>query len=207
MTTGAYDVYLVDALPGPLASSVSPALTAPGPRDVRSRVDRASAFTLLDRHVTPGCALDAIVAREVLRASLFRASPATDDASARAQTSYLARLVAPCALGLVDGVDTFQAYPERAIPDAWADEDPRRGDAFDCGAALFYWWLDASYGAEPGAIVRAMWALTPTMTPLGSARWVDEPDGFDVLTTSFKGRSRRTRPSTTFSSRPPRPAR
>jgi hypothetical protein len=184
VVTGAYDVYLVDALP---ELTVSRALTAPGPRDPRSRVDRTSAFTLIDRHATPGCALDALVAREVLRASLFHVSPATDDASALAETSYLARLVAPCALGRVDGVDTFQAHPDRALADAWVDEDAHLGDAFGRGAALFYWWLDASYGAEPGAIVRAMWALTPTMTPLGSARWVDEPDGFDVLATSFKG--------------------
>ena len=31
-----------------------------------------------------------------------------------------------------------------------------------------------------------MWALSPTVTPRGADRWNDEPDGFDVLRTSFK---------------------
>src|SRR6185312_5481535 len=76
-------------------------------------------------------------------------------------------------------VDVFQAHPDRAIVDP---SDAR----FDRGAQLFFWWLDASYGAQPGSMVRAMWSLSPTRTPLGAARWDDEPDGCDVLKMSFK---------------------
>ena len=61
-----------------------------------------------------------------------------------------------------------------------------RGSLFAIFAALFFWWLDATYGASPGALVRAMWALAPTQTPPGAARWNDEPDGFAVLKASFK---------------------
>jgi hypothetical protein len=179
--TRAYDVYLVDRVPSGLD-----ALTTSSLRDVRSRVDRASAFTRIDRRLT-GCALETAIARELARAALFRAAPATDLGSARAEAAYLARLLVPCALGAPGGLADFQAHPERPIVDTWAERDPRAGAVYDDGAALFFWWLDASFGAQPAAIVRALWALSPTRTPLGAARWVDEPDGFDVLRVTFKG--------------------
>jgi hypothetical protein len=86
----------------------------------------------------------------------------------------------PCSMGTVDGVDAFQANPAHAVADAVA------GDAYMRGAALFFWWLDYSFGASPGAIVRALWALSATSTRLGAARWNDEPDGYDVLRTTFR---------------------
>lgn len=178
--TRAYDVYFAD-LGG------RGAMTLFGERDVRSRVDRASAFTLLDNRVTRGCALDALVAREVARASLFRAAPATDEGTARAQTTYLAQLMVPCAMSeTADGAAFFQSHPERGFADAWPESDARAGAAFAAGASLFHGWLDYSFGRAPGSLVRATWALAPTMTELSAFRWHNEPDSFDVLRETFK---------------------
>jgi hypothetical protein len=179
-----YDVYVVD---GALGGGV----TFAGERDLSTGFDRARAFTLLDaslvdRARTPGCALDHVVARELLRASQLAAAPATDLGSARAETESLARLVAPCAATDAVGLAEFQRYDARAIVDTVAEAVPEVGDLYDRGAAAFFAWLDDSYAVEPGSIVRGMWALAPTKTPLGAWNWNDEPDGFDVLRSTFK---------------------
>jgi hypothetical protein len=180
LDTRAYDVYVADAVDGG-------SITASSTRDPRSTFDRASAFTLLDASLArESCALDFTMARAIARASLFRVAPATDEGSARAETSYLARLAVPCAMTVDDGIAAFQASADRAIVDTWPLEPARIGREFDHGASLFFWWLDATYGASPGSLVRAMWALSPTKTPLGAERWNDEPDGFDVLAMSFR---------------------
>ncbi len=170
--TGALDVFLVDRVEG-LADAVLER------RDARSAFDRASAFIALDAHAR-GCDRDAGLARALARASLWRAAPATDEASARAETSYVARLLVPCAMGLVDGADRFQQSPERAIPDSTL------GIEREDGAALFYWWLDYTFGTEPGSTIRALWALAPTRTPAGAPRWQGKPNGVDVLRASFR---------------------
>src|ERR1700733_9161372 len=84
--TGADDIYLAGR----------GARTALSIRDVRSRIDRASAFTTLDPRLR-GCSRDRAVAEELFRAILFRVAPAIDEGSARAQSGALASLVAPCA--------------------------------------------------------------------------------------------------------------
>jgi hypothetical protein len=184
LETGAYDIYVERGVP-------DGAVTAVGTRDLRSRVDRASAYTRLDASVALGdsCTRDTSVAAAVARASLFRVAPATDAGSALAETSYFARLAVPCAMGRVDGIDVFQRSPERAIADAFVGSSAGSAPAsvaFDRGASLFYWWLDARFSTVPGGIVRAIWALSPTMTPPESDRWNDEPDAYDVLRESFK---------------------
>jgi hypothetical protein len=179
IVTRAYDVYVVPHVEGG-------AVTALSARDLRSDFDRGSAFTLLGASLAhESCALDVAMARSIARASLFRAAPATDEGSARAEAAYIARLAVPCAMTADDGVGLFQANAERAIADVWND-DRRVGLEFDRGASLFYWWLDATYGATPGSLVHAIWALSPTKTPPGAERWNAEPDGFDVLAASFK---------------------
>ncbi len=175
---GAFHVYLVDDVVGGGATFLSE-------RDARARFDRASAFTIIDKNLS-GCALDAVVTREVARASLYRVAPATDDGSARAATTYLAHLVAPCPIG-DDAVAIFQRYPHRAIVDPWRDGDARFGDLYERGASLFFWWLDAEFGVEPGAVVRGLWALAPTTTSLGASHFRAQPDSFDVLRMTFKG--------------------
>jgi predicted RecA/RadA family phage recombinase len=188
-----YPVYLVDDASEPGATYVDA-------RDVRSRIDRARGFTVLDANVRAGCILDALVARELARAALLRVAPATPAGIARAQTSYLAELVVPCAAALsAPAVAAFQSHPERAVCDARAGETGSAAEdgvhartdalsnAFAEGAATFWSRIDWAYGRAPGSIVTASWALAPTMTDVGAARWHDEPDAFDVLRVSFKG--------------------
>jgi hypothetical protein len=182
---GAYDVYLLDEPES--ASLGTGAATFVADRDVRSRIDRASAFTLIDARTLPGCATDATVAREVIRASLLRSVPATNEGTARAESDYLARLVVPCAMPQADDVAVFQSHPDRALVDTWPESAPVVGAAFDRGASLFFWWLDYTYGTSPGGVVRGAWAVAPTMTPLFSPQWDDHPNAFDVLRESFKG--------------------
>jgi hypothetical protein len=181
LETGAYDLYVVPDVAGGAA-------TYTATRDPRSRVDRASSYTLFDASLALGdpCARDTAIAASVARASLFRVAPATDEGSARAEAAYIARLAVPCAMARLDGIDDFQRSPELAFIDPFARGDAARDIEFASGASLFYWWLDWSFGASPGALVRAIWALSATMTPPGAERWNDEPDGMDVLRESFK---------------------
>ncbi|MBX3222520.1 MAG: hypothetical protein KF795_18525 [Labilithrix sp.] len=192
-TTLAYDVFLVDG-------NAELATTWLEARDVRSRVDRARGFTTVDRRVRAGCFLDGLAATMVARASLLRAAPATEEGTARAQSTYLAELASPCTVGLgADAADAFQSRPGRAFADANAGDDTiaaggaERGAPsplsalFSAGAAAFWARLDWAFGRKPGGIVSASWALHPTMTPLAAVRWTNEPDTFDVLRTTFKG--------------------
>jgi hypothetical protein len=195
-----YHVVLVDNPTGRSYSSASEtggerATTRVAARDVRSRIDRARAFTLLDANVPLGCALDAVVAREIARAILYRVAPATAEGIARAQTTYLAQLVVPCAIGLaVDEAFAFQSRPDRAVCDARTTEtgtaaddgDGDRAGLFTSGASLFWSRIDWAYGRTPGGIVTATWAVAPTHTDVAAKRWHDEADAFDVLRISFK---------------------
>jgi hypothetical protein len=147
-------------------------------RDLVSRFDRASSIGRIDRSLSPGCALDLAVARAVARGSQWRAAPATDEASARAESEAIARLATPCA-GADGDTDAFQAHPERAVVDAVSA-------AYERGASLFFGWLDRTFGAEPGALLIGLWALAPTRTPWNAGRWAAAPTGFDVLRQSLK---------------------
>ncbi len=156
-------------------------------RDARSSMDRASAFSVVSSRIAAGCALDAAVARAVARAALYRVAPGTDEGSALAQTSYLAALVAPCAPSLDEGIADFQSAPESTPVDTHPELPPGLAVSIARGARLLPAWLDETYGSEPGAIVRALWALAPTQTKLGAPRWNSEPDGFDVMRVTFRG--------------------
>jgi hypothetical protein len=197
-TTDALDLYIVDGAPYATRTLLDA-------RDPRAGFDRASAFALVSgsRDTLPGCALDAAAARVIARAIAFRVAPATDETSALAESAYLASLMVPCAPRLDAGLRAFQERPglglaetlgppDDAIDLAWARAKPgwflapTPGELYAQGASLFYDWVDDSFGGYPGAIVRAIWAMSPTVTPPGASRWNDEPDGFDVLRTSFK---------------------
>ena len=149
-----------------------------GARDLVARFDRASSFARVDRALRPGCALDRALARAVARGSLWRSAPATDEASARAESETLARLATPCA-GADGDAEVFQSHPERALVDPVSP-------AYERGASLFFGWLDAKFGAEPGALLVGLWALAPTRTPFDAERWAASPTGFDVLRESLK---------------------
>ena len=147
--------------------------------DPRAHFDSATSFGLIDLATAPGCALDFGMARALASASLARAVPATDDGSACAQVEALAHLAVPCADVRGDAFE-FQSHPERALV------DPSSG-AFDRGAALFFDWLDARFGREPGGLLLGLWALAPTRTPPGAWRWSASPTTFDVLRATLAG--------------------
>jgi len=170
---GAWDVYLVDAPP------VADAAVYTG-NDPRGYFDRGQSFGVIDARTEPGCALDRAAARALARASLWRAAPATDEASAVAQSEALADLATPCGhAGL--GAAAYQAAPERSVAAAVSP-------AFARGASMFYRWLDRRFGARPGAIVVGAWALAPTRTPadtLVRGLWANAPGQLDVLRASL----------------------
>lgn len=149
-------------------------------RDVRSRIDRGRAFSTLDRRMRAGCNLDAAAFTTLARASLYRAAPATEEGTAIAQLEALRELAVPCASN-ADGVDTFQTHADLAF------SDPHAGETFARGGAMFWTWLDRSFGRAPGILVTTTWALHPSITPFPNARWINEPDTFDVLRLTFKG--------------------
>lgn len=179
LSTGVYDVVLAH-------DAESAGITYLRERDPLGHVDRASAVSVLDATLR-GCSLERAVARELFRAIAFRAAPGQDETNARAQASALVRLTVPCALGAPDGVELLQAHPERAVVSGPVRVPDAYGRRWAEGAGLFYSWLDDAYGQRPGAIVRGIWALSSTRSARGQARFVGEPDGFDVLRESFKG--------------------
>lgn len=176
--TGAFDVFLV-------AHEDDVAAALLDRRVAWAAFDRASAFVLLEAGAR-GCARDTAITRALARAILFRVSPATDAGSATAESAYFARLAVPCAMGEVLGAGAFQSEPERVIFDAEPDASPRAAAAFAQGASLFDWWLDYSFSNAPGAMVRALWALSPTKTPPLATAWTEHPSGLDVLRVTFK---------------------
>lgn len=197
--TGTYDVFLADESEPLLGGEV--ASTHLEARDVRSNVDRARTFTVVDARVARGCSLDALAARSLARAIIARGAPATDEATARGQATFVSWLVAPCAVATsADAVSAFQSRVDRALPDARADEtsaaadDPpvfpqaRAAALYADGEAVVWSRLDWAFGRAPAAVVLATWALAPTMTPAGARRWAHEPDTYDVLRASFKDR-------------------
>ena len=172
--TGAYDVYLAPGIAGGTT-------TMPSRRDPIAHFDRSSAFSMIDSALR-GDALDRAAARAVLRAILFRTSPSTDSQTADSETIALADLVVPVAH---DHDVTFAARPDRAVSDSWPDA-PKMAVPFADGASFFYSWLDATYGYEPGGLVRACWALTPSLTPAGATAYRNDPTTFDVLRMTFR---------------------
>jgi hypothetical protein len=155
-------------------------------RDPLARLDRAASIGLVDRRTSPGCTLGLAVSRAIARASLWRAAPATDEGSAVAETETLARLTNACSPGMEDTV-AFQAHPEEAIVGGGSPAGTSADPSFERGAFAFFDWMDATLAAEPGALVQAIWALSPTTSPFGAARWATKPNGFDVLRASLKG--------------------
>jgi hypothetical protein len=170
-TGGVWHLVLTDGVPGGGTAALES-------RDPLARFDRADSYGLVDRSIPAGCPLELAVARAVARGALWRSAPATDEGSARAQVEMLARLATACSPADADD-SVFQSEPERTLVDP-------ASATFDRGASLFFDWLDTRFGRQPGALVAGLWALAPTRTPPGAARWSAEPDAFDVLRVSLK---------------------
>jgi hypothetical protein len=177
---GAWHVFLVHGFPSDDSWPTGGARALLRERDPRTRYDSATSVALIDRATPVGCPLDFALARALSRASLWRAAPATDEGSARAQAEVLARLAVPCAPPDEDAAEFFQSRPERTLVDP-------SSYVFDLGASLFFDWLDATFARAPGALVRGLWALAPTRTPPSATRWTATPTSFDVLRVSLKG--------------------
>ncbi len=172
--TGAYDIYLAPNVEGGTR-------TYPARRDPIARFDRSSAFTLLDASLR-GAALDHAVARSIFHAIAFRLSPGTDRTTMESEAVSLADLAVPAAH--VHDI-YFETRPDLAISDPLPDA-PVLAWPFADGASFFYSWLDQTYANQPGSFVRAIWALTPTQSPVSSPSFGTEPDVFDVLRMTFR---------------------
>jgi len=186
--TGAYDVYLVKGV-ATLADTFADHDTSFGGFDRRSAysvldVTVADAKTTLDPDAT--CRRSILLRSELYRAFVMRASPAMDPGSARAMTTYLARLSLPCAASLDLGASAFQGHPDFAVMDADTVPDALDAASFARGAFLFHAWLDDTFGTTPGGFPVALLALTPTKSQTVAARFEAEPDAFDVLRASMK---------------------
>jgi hypothetical protein len=168
---GVWHVYLVDGVDGGGRSLLDG-------RDPRAHFDRASSFALVDRQTSPGCSLDLALARAVAEGSIWHVAPAMDQGSAVAQGETIARLASLCASGSEDQT-AFQSQPERALVDPFST-------AFDRGASMFFGWLDATFGASPGALLQGLWALSPTHTSPQAWRWAEPRTLFGVLRVSLR---------------------
>jgi hypothetical protein len=149
-------------------------------RNPVARYDQGQSFALIERTTPPGCALDLALARAVARGALWRAAPATDEGSARAEAEALARLCAPSCAGSDGDFAAFQAEPERSLVDS-----PSR--AYGRGASAFFEWADSSFGAKPGGLLTGLWALAVSLTLRGAPQWAVAPTTFDVLSASLRG--------------------
>jgi hypothetical protein len=155
-------------------------------RDPRDPFDRGASFALVDRRIGGGCGLELAMARAVARGSLWRAAPASDEGSATARAEALAHLAVPCSSrgAAPDDAAEFQAHPERCVVDATSA-------SFARGAGLFFDWVDARFGAQPGALLVGLSALAPTATTVDAwraGRWAAAPTAFDVLRVSLADR-------------------
>ncbi|HZO16580.1 MAG TPA: hypothetical protein VFB62_25065, partial [Polyangiaceae bacterium] len=159
----AFDLYLTTdpALGG--AAWSEPRLYARG-------FDRANAFGIatLER----GCRLDSEMARIVAQAALLRLDGGLEDGTLAMQSSYIARLIAPCAPIETAAIDRFQREPERALSEG-------KRQRFE-GSMLFSAYLDEVHGkGQPGGVVNGLVAIAAQSTPAKATHWQNEPDLFD----------------------------
>jgi hypothetical protein len=161
-----WPVYLVDGVEGD-------SFAVSDMRDPLSRFDEAATFALVDRATPAGCRLDLALARAIAAGSLLRAVPGASPGTLRSQSEALADLAAACAAPAEDAY-TFQSEPWRCVV------DPTDG-AFDRGASIFFDWIDARFGNQPGSLITGTWALAAPRTGAPT------PSLFDVLRESLRG--------------------
>ncbi len=146
--------------------------------DPWTRFERGVSYASIDRSAR-GCALEIAAARAVAQGSLLAAAPSTPAGLGLAESEQLARLATPCAAS-EEAMAAFQSEPERTLVDGTSPDFAR-------GAAAFFEWLDATFARSPGALVPALWALTPTSASADSSAHQAGATAFDVLATSLRG--------------------
>lgn len=168
--SAAFDVYLVPGAAPITASDLTP--TSDG-------WDRASAFAVLPPpSPRAGCEAPFAVARALAHAIALRFDAGAEAGAIAMTSSYLASILAPCANVELAAVDDFQRQPERGFMSDGGG-----------GAMLFPWFLDDAYGrGTPGLVMSSLLALVTQKTPPGSLEWRNEPDVFDALRATMKGR-------------------
>jgi hypothetical protein len=168
---GSWNVYLGESVDGDGQSRLV-AL------DPRARFERGFSYATMERGAR-GCRLEMAAARAVAHGALLAAAPATAEGLGLAEAEQLARLATPCAASEEDRV-AFQSDPERTLVDG-------KSPAFARGAAAFFEWLDATFARAPGALVPALWALTPTRPDAQPTKGQYDATAFDVLAASLGG--------------------
>jgi hypothetical protein len=177
--SSAFDLYLVPPSSGALEGApVAAARDDPDP----ASFDRSSAFGLLREDAPAGCVRANWVARAFAAASSFAIDAGETSAVRDGNAAYLAELVAPCGTVTTELIDEFQAHPERAVTSP--------GRAGVAGGLALTWYTDVSLGhGTPGIVPTALGVISGQRTPAGRLQWDNEPDFFDALRSTLKGRS------------------
>lgn len=171
-----YDIYLV---PNP-----GPSLTIADDVPFGSPWDQASAFTVMTPPLPPfACDSEALVARALARAAVFRVDAGIEDAAMGIAESYVADIVADCSIMTLEAVDDFQRFPEKSLGFRHADEAS--------GAFLFARFLDDTYGLGiPGGVLFSLLSVASQHAQPGLDHFANEPDFFDSLRSNARARGK-----------------
>lgn len=171
-----YDIYLV--------SDPGPSLTIADDLPFGSSWDQTSAFTVMTPPLPPlACDSEALVARALARASVFRVDAGIEDAAMGIVESYVADIVTDCSLMTLPAVDDFQRFPEKSLGFRHADEAS--------GALLFARFLDDTYGLGiPGGVVFSLLSVASQHAQTGTTHFSNEPDFFDSLRSNARARAK-----------------
>lgn len=156
-------------------------------RDMRGGFDSAAYFIELPEEGEESPQFRLQVARELCKVAILRYAPAIDHASLYGMASSLAFTLVPEGRGLWAADAVYAAaHAWRAPGAAGATDDPFARDVLFGSSVVFFDWLDASYGKQPGKLLLSLAALGATKTRPAATRMLNEPDIFDVLRTTAK---------------------
>lgn len=171
-----YDIYLV--------SDPGPSLTIADDIPFGSAWDQTSAFTVMSPPLPPfACDSEALVARGLARAAVFRVDAGIEDAAMGIAESYVADIVSDCSTMALPAVDDFQRFPEKSLGFRHADEAS--------GAFLFARFLDDTYGLGiPGGVLFSLLSVASQHAQTGNTHFANEPDFFDSLRSNARARAK-----------------
>lgn len=171
-----YDIYLIPGADGPP--------TIPDFVFAGQTWDRASAFSILSPPIAPfGCDSEALVARALARASVYRIDAGIEDSSLAMTESYLADVVTDCSTTNIAAVDVFQRFTEKTL----GFHAPNEAS----GAFLFARYLDDTYGlGVPGGVLFGLLSVAGQHRHPMNLQFANEPDLFDVLRSNMRLRGK-----------------